>query len=668
MRTKALSLFESCLFLLCLWIALACEPAAPPPGPDSPPGSQGNGAATPDTIRANAEFAAALPLDDPRDFEDAERGLVARDTALHIRREDGETIWRPEAYAFENGEAPNTVNPSLWRQAKLNNLHGLYRVTDRVYQVRGYDLANMTIILGDTGWIVVDPLTSRETAEAALSMARAHLGEAPIVAVIVTHSHIDHFGGMQAAVSAEDAATGRVRVIAPRHFTQEATSENVLAGMAMGRRASFMYGFPLERGPRGHVGSGLGKAPTRGAFGIVPPNEIIDETGQTLEIDGVEFVFLYAPDSEAPAELMFYLPDSKVLCGAEVVSRNMHNLYTLRGAKVRDPLKWSGYIDEARRLHGEAEIIVNSHHWPVWGNAQVLEFLEKQRDVYKYIHDQTLRMANAGLTSREIAEAIALPPELANYFAIRGYYGTTKHNAKAVYQHYFGWYDGNPANLDPLPPEAEAKKYVEFMGGAAAVLEKARASVEAGEYRWAATVLNKLVFAHPDDAAARALLADVYDQLGYRAESGPWRDVYLSAALELRHGMTVTAIRPADAVDLLLHVPIERFFDAMAARVIGPEASGKEMTFNFVFTDLQETVVVRLENAVMNHWKQPAVEDANATITLTLDLWVKLATRAAGPAELALSEDFQIEGSSLDLIAFFRLLDSPDGRFAIVTP
>jgi alkyl sulfatase BDS1-like metallo-beta-lactamase superfamily hydrolase len=612
--------------------------------------------------------AARLDLADAGDFEEAERGLVARDPDLVIRAADGRVVWEPGAYDFQQGEAPDSVNPSLWRQARLNNRHGLYRVADRVYQVRGYDLANLSILIGETGWILVDPLTSRETAAAALALARAHLGDAPIRAVILTHSHIDHFGGIQAVVSPQEVGERGVRVVAPLHFVEAATSENVMAGVAMGRRASFMYGFGLERGPRGHVDSGLGKAPAQGGFGLIPPTDVIDHTGQTLAIDGVDFVFTYAPDSEAPTELTFYLPQWKVFCGAEVVTHTLHNLYTLRGARVRDALAWSGYIDDFIQRFAEVEVLFASHHWPMWGNARIIDYLEKQRDTYKYIHDQTLRLANAGYTSREIAETLELPESLASSFPSRGYYGTLRHNAKAVYQLYLGWYDGNPASLDPLPPVEAARKYVEFMGGRDEVLRKARASFEAGEYRWTATVLDHLVFAHPDDREARALLARTYDQLGYQAESAAWRDVYLSGALELRHGRVRTALDPAAAIDLLRNLPVERFFDAMAARLDGPAAQGKRLRFNFVFTDLGESHVLTLENAVLHHRRAEPEPDADATLELTRDLWLRLVTRQAGLRELIFSDELRVEGSRMALLDLFRLLDDPQGDFPIVTP
>jgi len=625
-------------------------------------------AATETTRAANARVADELPLADQQDFEDAARGRVAGDTEVVITNAAGQRIWDTSAYAFIQGDAPPSVNPSLWRQAKLNGIHGLFRVVDGVYQVRGYDVANLTLIEGKTGWIVVDPLTARETAAAALDLARRHLAPRPVVAVIFTHSHVDHFGGIDAVLPDTDAARAAVRVIAPRGFLEEATSENVLAGVAMGRRASFMYGMPLERTARGHVDTGLGKQPARGQVGIAEPTDLVDRTPQEMDIDGVRFVFQYTPDSEAPAELAFYLPDAKAYCGAEIVSHTQHNLYTLRGAKVRDALRWSGYIDDAIRRFGDAEVVFASHHWPLWGNARVVDYLKRQRDTYRYLHDQTLRLANQGATPQEIAEQLELPGSLRTTFASRDYYGTVRHNAKAVYQQYFGWYDGNPAHLDPLPPAESGARYVEAMGGRDEVLRKGREAFERGDYRWAATLLDHLVFAAPDDGEAREQLARVYDQLGYQAESGPWRDVYLTGALELRQGVQGAGIDLTSVTGLLRHLPPQFFFASMAARLDGPKADGTELTLNFVFTDLDESYVLTLENAVLHSRHAPPDPNAAATIKLTRDFLVKLATGQAGLRDMLFSDDLDVDGSRMELFNFFSLLDRPDGRFPIVTP
>jgi alkyl sulfatase BDS1-like metallo-beta-lactamase superfamily hydrolase len=586
-----------------------------------------------------------------------------------VKRDNGDTVWDQTAYAFIEGDPPASVHPSLWRQAKLNNIHGLFKVTDGIYQIRGFDISNMTVIEGESGWIIVDPLTVKETATRAFAFARKHLGDKPVRALLFTHSHIDHFGGVEGVLSALDAGAKGVQVIVPAGFTEEAISENVMAGVAMQRRAGYQYGRYLARSSRAHIDTGLGKEPPRGGLvGIPKPTDFVDRTPQRMTIDGVRFVFQYTPESEAPAEFTFYLPDKKAFCGAELVSRNMHNIYTLRGAKVRDALKWSNYIDEAIELFGEAEIYFASHHWPLWGNSEIIDFLEKQRDTYKYIHDQTVRMANAGMTPREIAEAIELPESLRTAFASRGYYGTRKHNAKAVYQWYFGWYDGNPANLDPLPPEEAGKKYVAFMGGAAAVLEKAQSAYDRGEYRWVAQVLNHLMFAEPDNSAGRVLLAKTYDQLGYQAESGPWRDEFLSAAYELRHGTPRKGTDLSDALDLLRQIPLPRFFDSMAARIDGPQADGKNMTVNVVFTDRDESYVLELGNAILHHRREAPRSDANATIRLTHEFFLKMLIGRVNLREIVFSDDLDVDGSRVDLLSFLMLLEISDARFNIVTP
>ncbi len=628
--------------------------------------AQGHTPPSSDTIRRHEAAAKDPAFASEQDLEDARRGLVASDPEVVIRAPDGRTIWDTTAYAFVGGDAPASVDPGLWRRAERNRIHGLFRVAGGIHQVRGYDLSNMTIIEGRTGWIVVDPLTAKETAAAALALARRHLGNAPVVAVIFTHSHVDHFGGIRGVFP--DGVPQGVRVIAPRGFLEEATSENVLAGVAMGRRAGFMYGMPLARSARGHVDSGLGKEPARGTIGISEPTDLVDRAPQEMEIDGVRFVFQYAPDTEAPAELVFYLPDSGALCGAEVVSHTMHNLYTLRGAKVRDALRWSGAIDQAITLFPEAEMLFTSHHWPVWGQDRVAAHLARQRDLYKFIHDQTLRLANQGLTPAEIAEEIELPEALRSGLSERGYYGTLRHNAKAVYQLYFGWYDGNPSNLDPLPPAEAGRRYVALMGGADTVLREGAAAAERGEYRWAATLAGHLVFADPDSAAARELLARAYDQLGYQAESGPWRDAYLTGAFELRSGVPQNSLDLASAADLLRHTPVARFFDSMAARLDARAAEGKALVLNFVFTDVGETHVVRIENSVLHHRQEGAAAGADATVRLTRDFLVRLATGTAGLRDLVFSSDLDVDGSRMSLLSFFSLLDRPDGRFAIVTP
>jgi len=660
-----MKILQLTVILLAAWTLSSCDSKVPyEPGADS----DGHTVPTTATTGINAAVKQELNFSDQQDFEDARRGLIASDPDLKVRTDSGEMVWNPAEYDFILGEAPASVNPSLWRQARLNNIHGLFEVTKGIYQLRGYDLSNMTIIEGETGWIVIDPITAKETGAAAIAMARKHLEEKPIVAMIFTHSHIDHFGGVLGVLSEEEIASGRIRIIAPEGFMQEATSENIIAGTAMSRRAMLMYGKQLARSARGHVDSGLGKGPAFGTFGILAPTEIIDHTPQVLDIDGIEFVFQNAPGSEAPAELTFYLPQFKAYHGAEVTSHNMHNLYTLRGAKVREALRWSNYIDEAIDLFGDAEIYLASHHWPVWDKQRIIDFLKVQRDTYKYIHDQTVRMFNQGMTPGEIAEELQLPPSLQQSFHNRGYYGTTRHNSRAVYQAYLGWYDGNPANLDPLPPIEAGKRYVTLAGGTEALLAQARQAFDADEYRWAAELLNHLVFAQPGNIEAKALLAATYDQLGYQAESGPWRDVYLTAARELRHGSPDQGIDIAIMEDVLRETPIPQFFNSMAVRLNGPDAENVELSVNIVFTDLGQSYLLNIENAVLHHRPSEQDLEADATLSLTHELFVQILIGKAGLKDLLLSDELEVGGSTLDLVRFFSLLDKPTGTFNIVTP
>ncbi|MBW1891919.1 MAG: MBL fold metallo-hydrolase [Deltaproteobacteria bacterium] len=652
------------IVVLTFFLALCgCEKQA-----DMSTDAYGFSAPTKLTADLNATVKKELPLDDQQDFKDARRGLIASDPDLKVVSPGIGRIWDQTAYAFMEDESPPSANPSLWRQARLNNIHGLFEVTKGIYQLRGFDLANMTLIEGKNGWIVVDPLTAKETATRALEFAFKHLEKRPITAIIFTHSHIDHFGGATAILSPEEAGAGTVRIIAPYGFMEEAVSENVIAGIAMSRRSMYMYGSRLPRSERGHIGTGLGKEPAMGSIGILVPTEIITRTPEEKVIDGVRFVFQNVPASEAPAEMTFYLPDFKTFCGAEIASHCLHNLYTLRGTKVRDALKWSGYINEAIELFGEADIYFGVHHWPIWGNQRIVDFLKKQRDVYKYIHDQTVRMANAGMTPREISAVLEFPESMQATFSNRGYYGTLSHNAKVVYQFYFGWYDGNPAHLNPLPPVESATRYVEFMGGAENVLAKAQASFDKNDYRWTAEVLNHLVFAEPDNKQGKELLARTYDQLGYQAESGPWRDVYLTGAYELRHGGPEKGLDISKAMELLEQTPISNFLDSMAVRLNGPKADGKNLMINLVFTDLGQSYVLHVENAVLHHKMAPPDAQANATLNITHGMFLRMVMNTAGIKEFLFSDDITIKGSKIDLIRFFALLDRPAGKFNIVTP
>jgi len=626
------------------------------------------------TIEKNQQVYEQIDIADQQDFEDAQRGLIARAPDAPIKNAAGRTIWHPGAYNFLEGESPDTVNPSLWRQAKLNNIRGLFKVKDGIYQLRGFDLANMTLIDSDSGWIVVDPLTTVETANSALNFAREHLGNKLVKAVIFTHSHVDHFGGALGLLSKEELATREANndpltVIAPSGFVEESVSELIVAGPAMTRRGVYMYGQVLERSAKGHIDSGLGKQPVFGTVSTLQPTIDIKSGREALTIDGVEMVFLNMPGSEAPAELTFYLPEHQAYCGAEVTSRTLHNLYTLRGAKVRDGLRWSTYINDSIAELDGIDTYFGSHHWPIWGNDNIVTFMEKQRDLYRFIHDQTLQLANKGFTPREIAEKIKLPESLSKVFYNRDYYGTVKHNSKAVYQHYFGWYDANPANLNPLPPTEAANHYVEFMGGAEAIISKAQVSYDKGEYRWVAEVLNHLVFAEPDNKHAKNLLAASYQQMAYQAESAPWRDVYLTAGLELQEGTKASTLNKEETIDLLYNVPTHEFFKSMATQLKADDAEGADESIKIVFTDTQETYVLSVKNSVL-HYTTVNVDktEVSATLTLTLREFLDFQVGIISLKDLLTSDNLSVEGSTLELLSFLSMLDSGFESFNIVTP
>ncbi|WP_236191274.1 alkyl/aryl-sulfatase [Pseudomonas paraglycinae] len=623
------------------------------------------GDATPATAAVIQASIKGLDLSDNRDMEDAQRGFIARPTGK-ILSSDGNVLIDFDAYRFVEGQAPATVNPSLWRHAMLNAQIGLFKVRDGIYQLRGFDIANMTLIDGQTGWIVVDPLTSRESAAAALAFAREHLGNKPVTAIIFTHDHADHFGGVLGITSSSEVAQRNIPIVAPAGFMEEATSENILAGPAMARRSMYQFGKNLTPGATGIVDTGLGKNVAYGSMGILPPTQIIDQPIQPLVLDGVSFVFHNMPGAEAPAELTFSIPALKAYGGAELLAQTMHNLLPIRGAKVRDALRWSEYTQIALDELGDTEVYFGQHNWPIWGNERIREFITKHRDVYKYLHDQTVRLMNAGYTPNEIADKIQLPDSLASYFGTRGYYGDLRHNVKAIYQMYLGAYDGNPAHLNPLVPKESAKRYVELMGGNAKVLEAARAAYDKGEYRWVAELLDQAVLVKPDDTAAKELLARAYEQMGYQAESATWRNSYLTAAMELRNGPPAKGVKRSDLIELMKQTPTERFLEAMAASLDGPAADGKNWTFNLVLTDTNESFVLWIENAVLHYRKGPTAANANATLTVTKDLFVQLLSGTAGLKETLTSDDLKVDGSKVDLVRFLGLLEKAPGNFAIV--
>lgn len=627
------------------------------------------GDATRFTVERQKAGLAGLNVDDPGSFEDARRGFIAAPSG-QILDEQGKLVWDFAALAFTTGEAPATVNPSLWRQAKLNHQPGLFKVTEGIWQLRGFDLANLTVIQGKSGWILVDPLTTQETAAAALAFARKHLGEQRVTGVVFTHSHVDHFGGALGVLSAKEAADRRVPVVAPVGFMEEATSENVLVGPAMSRRAGYMYGGLLPKDARGLVDTGLGVGVAAGRIGILPPTVLVDQPSQAITIDGVRFVFHNVPGTEAPAEMTFELPELRAFGAAELVSQTMHNLYTLRGAKVRDSLSWSRFIDEAIGQTADKDVVFLQHGWPVWGRERIDEFMVSQRDTYRYLHDQTVRLINAGKTPSEIAEEVRLPASLARMWSSRGYYGTVKHNVRAVAQFYVGWFDAHPSNLDPLPPVEAAKRYVALAGGAEAATAVARKAYEAGDYRWAAELLRHVVLA--DDQAAQAagakeMLARSFEQLGYAAESAPWRNFYLTGAQELRSGPPQRGPSRASVMDMLMQTPIDQFLTAMAASLNGPRADGVKLAVTFRFSDLNESYGLWIENAVLHHRKGAAPMAPAATLTLTKPAFLKLSSGLATPIELVMSGALKVDGDTGALRQFLGLLDKPAQGFPIVT-
>lgn len=550
------------------------------------------------TIAAQKAEGASLPAEDGRDADFAQRGFIATRADPLIKNAAGKPVWNTAAYQFVSGPAPTTVNPSLWREMGVLKTNGLFKVSDGVWQVRGFDISNMTIIAGKTGWIIVDPLTGRETAAAALELVNQQLGLRPVVAVIYSHSHVDHFGGVRGIVSEADVTAGKVAIIAPARFMEETASENVMAGAAMGRRAGYQFGVGLSPGPQGQMGSGIGLGGSGGEITLIAPTDTISKTGETRAVDGVPLEFQMVSGSEAPSELNVYIVPPKVLLSAEMSTCSLHNILTPRGAKVRDTHAWAGYLDEALKLYGNrSDVVISSHCWPRFGQPEVASMLASQRDNYRYLHDQTVRRMNQGETMTEIAEDLVQPPELSAQWFNHGYYGTYSHNSKAVYQFYLGWYDAVPANLNPWPPVVRARKYVEAMGGAGKVLALAHKAMAAGDYRWSSDLLNQLVFADPANQAARVLLADSYEQQGYQAESAIWRNQFLSAAGDLRQGYKPSGVN-TQSQDMIAAVPTQLLMDSMATR-FDPARLAAPLAINLELTDRKETVGIEAGKTVL---------------------------------------------------------------------
>jgi len=627
--------------------------------------------ADPATRAANAAMAATLPFGDTRDFEAARRGLIAPVPEGVVRTGSGTILWNLGEYAFIDGElAPATVNPSLWRMARLNLANGLFKVAERVYQLRGFDIANLTVLEGDSGLILIDPLTTAEVSRAALAHYYAHRPHKPVVAVIYTHSHIDHYGGVRGVIDEADVEAGKVVVIAPAGFMDAISGENVLAGLPMMRRAQFQFGSLLPRGARGQVDAGLGKGIARGTSGLIAPTQSIERPIETHTIDGIEIVFQLAPETEAPAEMHMFYPGLGVLNMAENACPLLHNFIPLRGSVARDPRIWAKYIGDALAMYvPHTEVMIGQHHWPTWGREAIADYLEAQRDLYKHIHDQTLRHMNKGWRPAEIAEGIELPPGLAERWSVRGYYGTVSHNVKAVYQRYLSWYDGNPCNLHPLPPAPAARKFVEYMGGAAAVIARAKADFAKGEFRWVAQVMKEVVYAEPDNIEARALCADALEQMGYQAESATWRNAFLYGAQELRHGVFKMPARINLSADTLAGLSSDIFFDMLAVRLDPAKAAGQGMVINWHFTDRDEKLALTLAHSTLSHRLGEWSDRAAATITTTRATLDTLILGKLEVPEALTSGALKIDGDPSRLAALFGMFDQPSAMmFDILTP
>ncbi|BCN82551.1 alkyl/aryl-sulfatase [Prescottella equi] len=601
----------------------------------------------------------APDFSDRSDFDDAERGFVATLEPLKITDAEGRIVFDLSGYEFLDGDCPDTVDPGLFRQSRLCVKNGLFEVVEGIYQIRGFDLSNMTLVEGDTGVIVIDPLVSVECAAAGLALYRKHRGERPVTGVIYTHSHGDHFGGVLGVLP--DGA-GDVPILAPAGFMAEAVSENVYAGIAMNRRGNYMYGVTLPVGPQGHVGAGLGLQGSTGQVSLLAPTLDVTYTGQTETLDGVPIVFQITPGTEAPSEMNFHFPRHRALCMAENATHTLHNLLTLRGAQVRDPRMWSHYLDEAIELFADAsDVVFASHHWPTWGTDNLVRFVSQQRDLYIYLHDQTVRRMNQGMTGVEIAEEMTLPPALEEAWHARGYYGSVSHNVKAIYQRYLGWFDGHPSSLWQHPPTALAHRYVQVIGGIDAVVEHGRRFSDEGDLRFAAELLKHAVFADPDYAPAREALAEVYTRLGHGSENATWRGFYLTGAKELREGITAPELDLGGGMAAALSV--EQLFDTLAIRVDGLRAAGESLCIDWHFTEPDLTIRTMLSNGALIRTRDPRSVATKVDLSLTLTKSQLLGLLAGGDLDAVTTD-----GDETALRRLFGLLDELSPAFAIVTP
>lgn len=646
-------------------ICLVGAPAAFAGQTEQSPGtSQG---ATPATKAVLEQAARDLPSENEQDFEFARRGFIATWPEPVIFQDNGKPAFDLTGNDFIEGQAPDTVNPSLWRQNRVLRSEGLFRLAPGLYQVRNFDNSNVTFIETPNGWIVVDPLTFTEVARAAFTLLKQHVADKPVLAVLYTHSHTDHFAGVVGVVSAADVKAGKTQIIAPKGFVDEVVSEWVLAGTAMGRRAFYQFGYFLPRGPQGHVGMGMGTGIAAGTQTFITPTLEIERTGQSVTIDGVELVFQMVPDTEAPAEFNIWIPQAKALLNSETATGTLHNVQTLRGAKVRDAKAWAAYLTESLRLWGDkVEVLLTSHHWPRYGNAVIREHLSHQRDAYKFIHDQSVRRMNLGQTPDEIAEELQLPEALRDDWAVRGYYGTVKHNAKAVYDRYMGWYDGVPADLDRHPPVERSKRFVAAIGGPKKLHIQVREAFAEGDYRWAAELANNGVFADPTDMVSRTLLADSYEQLGYQSESAIWRNIYLTGARELRQGKPDT-VAQAGPNYLMMATPLENFLDLLATTVIPEKAGTNRLAFNLVDTGAGERFAVTLQNSVMVIEKGQVIAGA-PTLSGPKPLLLGILFGQAPLDAMVAGGQAQLEGDAAPIKLLSTLIEMPRLDFNIVEP
>ena len=596
--------------------------------------------ATEYTVQINSAVYSMLDFSDTSEYDNAIRGLIDAPEVLELRNAEGKLVWSQAAYSFveDYDKAPDTVNPSLWENTINNHAYGLFEVCEGIYQVRGYDMSNLTVIKGDTGWIVFDPLMSVECVQAAMELIEKNLGSYPVKAVIISHSHVDHFGGIQGILSADEAAdpalpineqlaSGKIPIIVPEGFAEHAISENYYVGKAMGRRANYQYGVILEPGITGTLAQGIGMGQSSGTITYLAPTWEMENTGETLVIDGIELEFQMTPGTEAPAEMNTWLPQFNALWMAENCTATLHNLYTLRGAQIRDGAAWANYITEAITLYGsDVEVVFQSHNWPHWGRETIVKYMENTAAIYKFINDQTMTYINQGYTANEISNMIQLPEALEKVWYTRQYYGTLSHNARAVYQKYMGWYDANPVNLNPLTPSDSAKKWVEYLGDIDAVLRMAKEDYNKGEYRWVAEVTNTIIYADPDNEAARLLCADALEQLGYQSESGPWRNAYLSGALELREGNQAHVVTQAKNLGFNTELTSTMLFDMMAILMNKEALSEEYFAVNITLPDVDEQHVMQIKNGVMLVYKNTKWENADVSLTCPKNALFYIAT------------------------------------------